>query len=461
MKNTQIRRLLRHTSKFARNIFSTNNMYLKASTGIKISTFLAKNGGMRLWITKWTFNSQLSHSSFNYHDYSGFFFDRFPLFDLLLLLLLVIVVDNNIWLSCYLYFFQNISFHQPSTLTTDYYTYYWQNYPEDLPPPGPWQFAGLWLGETIPYNSTPIADTPDVKVYTGNEVPYHVQNITSSKYSQYTLLDSNPRKTLRVGDVVHFLIEARDTNGQHQSLGGDFWSGVIQDASQKAYTYGRVTDFNNGTYLMTFVLPWTGQADVEIKLLYPSRIVNWLRTRYREANHYPSWHGTFKRGKQTKTSHCHVSYGKIPQNVCEYRHYRALKHTRFFCRKPAGFSCAHLVGHRNVLSYGKAIAKIMKADHTDIFKGWVLCSKMNLKMTILTLFQFQVVVANHGYSKQKGPEECFNTYLCLKPLLPRAIKPTKSHQSTLCWAFHSSCVWSSTFSFALFHEEIWKWKHFI
>ncbi len=31
-------------------------MYLKASTGIKISTFLEKNGGMRLWITKWTFN---------------------------------------------------------------------------------------------------------------------------------------------------------------------------------------------------------------------------------------------------------------------------------------------------------------------------------------------------------------------------------------------------------------------
>ena len=31
-------------------------MYLKASTGIKIATFLETNGGMRLWITKWTFN---------------------------------------------------------------------------------------------------------------------------------------------------------------------------------------------------------------------------------------------------------------------------------------------------------------------------------------------------------------------------------------------------------------------
>ena len=29
---------------------------LKASTDVKISTFLEKNGEVRLWITKWTFN---------------------------------------------------------------------------------------------------------------------------------------------------------------------------------------------------------------------------------------------------------------------------------------------------------------------------------------------------------------------------------------------------------------------
>ena len=30
-------------------------MYLKASTDVKISTLLVENGGMRLWIMKWTF----------------------------------------------------------------------------------------------------------------------------------------------------------------------------------------------------------------------------------------------------------------------------------------------------------------------------------------------------------------------------------------------------------------------
>ena len=52
----QNRRLRRRTNESARNIFHTNIMYLKASTGIKISTCLEQNGGMRLWITKWTFN---------------------------------------------------------------------------------------------------------------------------------------------------------------------------------------------------------------------------------------------------------------------------------------------------------------------------------------------------------------------------------------------------------------------
>ena len=46
----------RQTNECARNILHTNIMYLKATVDVKHSTFLEKNGGMRLWITKWTFN---------------------------------------------------------------------------------------------------------------------------------------------------------------------------------------------------------------------------------------------------------------------------------------------------------------------------------------------------------------------------------------------------------------------
>ncbi|XP_072013182.1 NXPE family member 4-like isoform X2 [Amphiura filiformis] len=234
-----------------------------------------------------------------------------------------------------------------------------------ISPPGPWQFAGLWLGNDALYNST--TDAHDVKGYTGNEDHYLDKKITSPHNSRFKFIV--PRKPLKVGDTVNFLIEARNQKGYPQIVGGDFWTGVLKSVTQKAYTAGHVTDFNNGTYLMTFILSWVGQADVEIKLLYPYRVTNWLRTRYRADNHYPTWHGTFQKGKQTKTANCYLAYGRIPTNVCEYRHYRALKNTRFFCRKPAGFSCAHLVGHRNVLPYGKVTANIMKVDHVDIFEG--------------------------------------------------------------------------------------------
>ena len=36
------------------NIFHTNSIYFKTSTDVRISTFLEKTEGMRLWITKWT-----------------------------------------------------------------------------------------------------------------------------------------------------------------------------------------------------------------------------------------------------------------------------------------------------------------------------------------------------------------------------------------------------------------------
>ncbi len=44
-------------NEFARNILHTNIMASKASADVKISTFLKRNGGMRLWITKWIFNN--------------------------------------------------------------------------------------------------------------------------------------------------------------------------------------------------------------------------------------------------------------------------------------------------------------------------------------------------------------------------------------------------------------------
>ncbi len=58
--NVNIQLMCRFCDKFAKlimqEIFSTQILHLKVSTGVKISTVLEKNGGegMRLYITKWT-----------------------------------------------------------------------------------------------------------------------------------------------------------------------------------------------------------------------------------------------------------------------------------------------------------------------------------------------------------------------------------------------------------------------
>ncbi len=39
---------------------------INRSTNVKISTFLEKSGGMRLWITKWTFKS--NNTLFNFEN---------------------------------------------------------------------------------------------------------------------------------------------------------------------------------------------------------------------------------------------------------------------------------------------------------------------------------------------------------------------------------------------------------
>ena len=57
------------TNEFAKNILHTNIIHLKASVDPKISTsFEKKWGGVRLWITKWTFKLSCTVSETEYRD---------------------------------------------------------------------------------------------------------------------------------------------------------------------------------------------------------------------------------------------------------------------------------------------------------------------------------------------------------------------------------------------------------
>ena len=64
--NRQFGQLFSQISEFTKNILHTNIMYLMAAADVNISPFWEKNGGMRLWITKWTSKYTLLLSLFTW-----------------------------------------------------------------------------------------------------------------------------------------------------------------------------------------------------------------------------------------------------------------------------------------------------------------------------------------------------------------------------------------------------------
>ena len=99
---------------------------------------------------------------------------------------------------------------------------------------------------------------------------------TSTKKSSWSVLSLNNS----VGRPLHILLTTRAKNGKRRLTGGDFFNAVL--TTQKPVltsTHGEVKDFCNGSYLVTFVPPSSGQAKVSIKLWLTSRLVKMVRTK--------------------------------------------------------------------------------------------------------------------------------------------------------------------------------------
>uniref|UniRef100_A0A8C6QB08 Neurexophilin and PC-esterase domain family, member 2 n=2 Tax=Nannospalax galili TaxID=1026970 RepID=A0A8C6QB08_NANGA len=84
----------------------------------------------------------------------------------------------------------------------------------------------------------------------------HLKSTTSAKHSTATVL--NPQHTYCRGDQLDVLLEARDYLGRRKEYGGDFLRARMFTPALKAGATGKVTDFNNGTYLVSFTLFWEG-----------------------------------------------------------------------------------------------------------------------------------------------------------------------------------------------------------
>ncbi|KAM4036901.1 NXPE family member 3-like isoform 1-T1 [Anomaloglossus baeobatrachus] len=190
----------------------------------------------------------------------------------------------------------------------------------------------------------------------------HVNFSTSPNKCDYHLL--NPRDSYKVGEFLEVIITARDHNGRPKKYGGDFFQAKLHSKKLKAGVTGQVKDHGNGSYVAKFLLPWTGEAEVYIRLIHSSEAVNVLKkTRER----YPGkvyFNGYFRYNGSSAVAECNVQ--AVGNDVCTYTD--PVSGDTWHCARPQKMPCHSLIYH-SMGGYRKVTNKLedslLSASVTD------------------------------------------------------------------------------------------------
>ncbi|KAL2807299.1 NXPE family member 2, partial [Daubentonia madagascariensis] len=177
----------------------------------------------------------------------------------------------------------------------------------------------------------------------------HVNTTTSAAHSTATIL--NPRHTYCRGDQLDVLLEARDHLGRRKQYGGDFLRARMSSPALKAGAAGKVTDFNNGTYLVSFTLFWEGQVSLSLLLIHPSEGVSALWRARNQGYDRIIFTGHFASGASQVLSECGLTLNTSAK-LCQYLDNR--DHEAFYCMRPQHVPCealTHMVTRNRNISY--------------------------------------------------------------------------------------------------------------
>ncbi|XP_062054361.1 NXPE family member 4-like isoform X2 [Lepus europaeus] len=166
----------------------------------------------------------------------------------------------------------------------------------------------------------------------------HVNTTTSAAHSTATIL--NPRDKYCVGDQLDILLEARDHLGRRKEYGGDFLRARMFSPALKAGASGKVTDFNNGTYLVSFTLFWEGQVSLSVLLIHPSEGASALWRARNQGYDRVIFTGQFSSGTSKVNTDCALVLNSSAE-LCQYLD--AEDQEAFYCLKPQHMPCAALI----------------------------------------------------------------------------------------------------------------------
>ncbi|XP_062053032.1 NXPE family member 1 isoform X3 [Lepus europaeus] len=203
----------------------------------------------------------------------------------------------------------------------------------------------------------------------------HVNTTTSATHSTATIL--NPRDKYCVGDQLDVLLEARDHLGHRKEYGGDFLRARMFSPALKAGASGKVTDFNNGTYLVSFTLFWEGQVSLSVLLIHSSEGASALWRARNQGYDRIIFKGQFVNGTSHVFTECSLT---LTSNTKGCKYLNGRDQDVFYCMKPPHMPCealTHVTSRNRDISYltskeknlfhrSKVGVEIMKNQHIDV-----------------------------------------------------------------------------------------------
>ncbi|KAF5921183.1 hypothetical protein HPG69_018583 [Diceros bicornis minor] len=177
----------------------------------------------------------------------------------------------------------------------------------------------------------------------------HVNTTTSAAHSRVTIL--NPQDTYCRGDQLDILLEMRDHLGHRKEYGRDFLRARMSSPALKAGAAGKVTDFNNGTYLVSFTLFWEGQVSLSLLLIHPSEGVSALWRARNQGYDRVIFKGQFVNGTTQVFTECGLTPISSAE-LCEYLDTRDQE--AFYCVRPQHMPCGaltHMTTRNREISY--------------------------------------------------------------------------------------------------------------
>ncbi|XP_008057197.1 NXPE family member 2 [Carlito syrichta] len=215
----------------------------------------------------------------------------------------------------------------------------------------------------------------------------HVNTTTSAVHSTVSIL--NPRETYCRGDQLDILLEVRDHLGRRKQYGGDFLRARMSSSALKAGASGKVTDFNNGSYLVSFTLFWEGQVTLSLLLIHPSEGASALWRARNQGYDRIVFIGRFDDGISQVHSECGLALNTSAE-LCQYLDDRDQE--AFYCVRPQHFPCKALT---HMFTKNRNISYLSKEE-------WSLFHRSNTGVEIMKNFTpIKVIPCNESVKIKK------------------------------------------------------------